>query len=161
MYAVGNSHKDGYWKRTVIHYNGSTWSEVPTGNGVTLMSPWGSAADDITAAGSFGSIMRYKEWVEGEGPDWKQIGGPTEKTLNAMWGSSGSNIFAVGYNGVIAHYDGTEWSVRETATPNDLYGIWGSAGTGVYAVGDNGKIFAYTGDVDGDGELDERIIVQK
>ena len=76
---------------------------------------------------------------------------PTEKTLNAMWGSSGSNIFAVGYKGVIAHYDGAEWSVRETATPNDLYGIWGSSETGVYAVGDNGKIYEYTGDIDNDG----------
>ena len=52
---------------------------VPTGNGVTLMSPWGSATDDITAAGSFGSIMRYKEWVAGEGPEWKQIGGPQKR----------------------------------------------------------------------------------
>ena len=75
VYAVGNSHKEEYWKRTVIHYDGISWEEVPTGNGVTLMSPWGSATDDITAAGSFGSIMRYKEWVEGEGAEWKQIGG--------------------------------------------------------------------------------------
>ena len=44
VYAVGNSHKDGYWKRTVNYYNGSTWEEVQTGNGVSLMSPWGSAA---------------------------------------------------------------------------------------------------------------------
>ena len=24
VYAVGNSHMDGYWKRTVLHYNGTS-----------------------------------------------------------------------------------------------------------------------------------------
>ena len=73
---------------------------VETGNGVTLMSPWGESADDMWAVGSFGGILRY------DGVDWKQTGGPTESTLNAMWGEPGGDIFAVGYGGVIAQYDG-------------------------------------------------------
>ena len=91
-----------------------------------------------------------------DGIEWKQMGGPTEKTLNAMWGSSGDNIFAVGYNGVIARYDGTKWTIREPEenSRHDLYGIWGVSSTEVYAVGDNGKVFVYTGDVDDDGVPD-------
>ena len=33
--------------------------------------------------------MRYREWVDGEGPDWKQVGGPTEKTFKWDVGNIG------------------------------------------------------------------------
>ncbi len=151
VYAVGNSDFDDYWKRTVLHYYEGSWHTEDAGNGVPLMSSWGSSATDIKSAGSFGGLIEYN------GTGWKQTGGPTEKTFNAMWGSSSTNIFAVGYGGVIAHYDGTRWSIREPkptppATPDDLYGVWGvSSPIRVYAVGDNGKIYSYNGDVDGDG----------
>ncbi len=144
VYAVGNSHMDEYWKRTVIHYDGSTWSLVETGNGITLMSAWGKSATDVKAVGCFGSIMSFN------GTDWKQSGGPTEKTFNAMWGEPGGEIFAVGSGGVIAHYDGEDWCVRKTDSGNELYGIWGATSTNIFAVGDKGTVIAYSGDVDGD-----------
>jgi len=35
---------------------------------------------------------------------------PGEEWLLDVWGSSAENVFAVGYDGVILHYDGSEWS---------------------------------------------------
>ena len=44
---------------------------------------------------------------------------------------------------------------RKPDVSHDLYGIWGASSTEVYAVGDSGKIFTYTGDMDGDGVMDD------
>ncbi len=65
--------------------------------------------------------------------------------LFGVWGSSGSNVFAVGADGVILHFDGTNWGAMTSDTNVALFGAWGSSDSDVFAVGSNGVILHYDG----------------
>jgi len=44
---------------TILHWNGSAWSPVPSGVREILLGIWGAAADDVWAVGSDGVILRH------------------------------------------------------------------------------------------------------
>jgi hypothetical protein len=48
-------------KGTLLHYDGSAWSQVESSTGDSLKSIWGSQPYDIYAAGSAGAIVHYLE----------------------------------------------------------------------------------------------------
>lgn len=67
------------------------------------------------------------------------------KHFSAIWGSAANDVFAVGTNGLISHYDGSQWQEMESNSVSDLNGIWGSSSTEVFAVGEGGVILHYEG----------------
>jgi hypothetical protein len=64
----------------------------------------------------------------------------TTYTLEAVWGSSASDVYAVGANGLILHYDGTQWALQPSGTRATLRAVFGASAGDVYAVGDSGKV---------------------
>ena len=59
--------------------------------------------------------------------------------LNELWGSSSTDVFAVGDEGVILHYDGTDWTATYH-TDQTLLGIWGPNAGEAFATGNAGTI---------------------
>ncbi|NJO15313.1 MAG: choice-of-anchor D domain-containing protein [Thioploca sp.] len=60
--------------------------------------------------------------------------------FNAVWGSAANDVFAVGREGLIFHYDGSQWREMDTGMINSevfyhLRDIWGTSSTDVFAVG--------------------------
>jgi hypothetical protein len=51
----------------------------------------------------------------------------------------------VGNDGVILHFNGTDWTLMESGTSEWLYGIWGSDPCHLFAVGSSGTILHYDG----------------
>ncbi len=55
------------------------------------------------------------------------------------------NIYAVGDNGLIAHFDGQNWSEFEPVTSEDLLSVYINDGNEGWAVGKNGTLLKYNG----------------
>jgi len=100
---------------------------------------WGTAADDVFAVGTGGTIVHY------DGEQWSLMESRTTRCLNAVWGVSASDVYAVGNNGTILHYNGNIWESMIGKNDQDLSDIWGLSPEEVYAVGENLSLFRYDG----------------
>jgi hypothetical protein len=144
---------------TILHYDGSTWTQQLSLPEIELQSVWGAAANDVFAVGSHiqstaGAIMHF------DGTAWTEMTGPSLPPLSdavimwrSVWGSSGHDVYAVGARyqtaatpttgllrptALVAHYDGTSWSEVELPSGNDreILDVWGTSASNVYLVGD-------------------------
>ena len=132
--------------------------EGPAGGDIAVLiyDMWGSSATDVFAVGLL--VLGIGYWqpyvLHYDGKDWVRMSLPPEESVYvtpyAVWGSSGSDVYAVGVylppdagpgeeRGVIAHYDGHQWTevLREPNLGFDH--IWGSSATDVYATGSSGN----------------------
>ncbi|HWP38050.1 MAG TPA: Ig-like domain-containing protein [Gemmatimonadales bacterium] len=104
---------------------------------------WGSSGQDVFVTGR-GIILHF------DGSTWTTQSSPTTMDLHAVWGTSPTDVFAVGggatdVGGVVAHYDGTGWSVVHRPD-NPQRRVWSAAPNDVFAVGDPGsQILHYNG----------------
>ena len=77
---------------------------------------------------------------------WDIENSPTTVTLNDVWGASANEVFAVGAEETILHFNGTDWSLKQTQIDGaNFHDVWGSTATNVLAVGDSGMILRYDG----------------
>jgi hypothetical protein len=132
VYVVGDS-------GLIIHYDGSTWSEMNSGTTNDLWGVWGISEMNIFTVGHQGTILHYN------GSMWYTMNSNTTENLYGIWGSSESDIFAVGYSGTILHYNGSAWTEMNSTTSESLLDIWGRLGMDVFAVGASGIILHYDG----------------
>jgi hypothetical protein len=121
----------------VLHFNGSNWTEMPSGTSYSLNAVWGSSGSDVFAVGWQGAIIHY------DGSEWRMMDSGITEGLHDVWGTSATNVFAVGSNGVILHYDGSDWNRMSSPTANYLEAVWGSSEDNVFAVGEYGTILHY------------------
>ncbi len=119
--------------------NFTTWNSMSSGTTKNLNSIWGTAPDNIFAAGSSGTILHY------DGTIWASMSSGTTSNLYGLWGAGSDDIFVVGEAGVVLHYDGSAWTSMNSGTTSDLYGIWGFSRSDVFAVGEAGAILHYNG----------------
>ena len=92
----------------ILHFDGTEWTkmQLPDKNKVNCL--WGTASDNIYAAGEKGAIFHY------DGIDWSAMKSETEERLNSIWGSSENDIYIVGGsehtgNHIILHFNGEKW----------------------------------------------------
>ena len=66
----------------IVHYDGSTWTEMTSGTSEPLYGIWGSAWDNVYAVGESGTLLHY------DGSIWSALdSGTTEKRID-IWGAS-------------------------------------------------------------------------
>ena len=108
---------------------------------VALTSVWGSGKDDVWAAGSLGTVVRW------DGASWAAHSIPTTYTLFGLWGSGHSNLWAV--SSVTTTFHGTrasDGSVTWSSLPgvpvpvsSDLYpalaSVWGLSSADIWIAG--------------------------
>ncbi|MDM8558746.1 choice-of-anchor D domain-containing protein [Candidatus Parabeggiatoa sp. HSG14] len=121
----------------IIHYDGQIWSSMLSDNSNRLFGIWGSAGSDVLAVGEEATILGY------DGQNWTVSNGIYTE-LNDIWGTANNNVFVAG-SGVIAHYDGNDWTSNYTAPSQIFRGIWGSAYNDIFAVGGAGRVIHYNG----------------
>ncbi|HBI14961.1 MAG TPA: hypothetical protein DDY20_05530 [Desulfobulbaceae bacterium] len=137
---------------TILCYDGSSWTNMISKTNAQLEDVWGSSETDVFAVGDASMVgtTRYYTVLHFNGTDWSRMGGtpvvPADQSgrLKGIWGSSASNIWAVGDDGIILHYNGSNWTSVTRARAR-LYDIWGSSSTNIYAVGLFGTILRYNG----------------
>ncbi len=123
VFAVGLESNSPIWlfsdEPIIVHFDGISWSEMPSPAEHELWGIWGSSAADVFAVGSEGNILHYN------GLGWSAMASGTTWDLYGVWGASSSDVFAVGFLGTILHYDGQAWSAMDSGTTTTLWGVGG------------------------------------
>jgi hypothetical protein len=159
IWAVGNFYNtasDVYEQTLIEHWNGTSWSVVPSPNpgaaynflyGIEVIS-----ANDIWAVGGFRNTSGAEQTLieHWNGSHWSVVTSPSpgaNGTLRGIAVVSARNIWAVGsfYNTsgaeqtLIEHWNGSHWSVVTSPNPgsahNVLYGIAVASARNIWAVG--------------------------
>ncbi len=137
------------------HWNGTSWSVIPSPNVATLDYVRGVTAvssSDIWAVGAYAnSGSGFQSLVEHwNGTSWSAVSSPNPGTSDTepigVDAISSSDVWTVGgYNSgtvngsLTEHWDGTSWSVVSSPSPgaggNHLYGVTAVSSNDVWAVG--------------------------
>jgi FG-GAP-like repeat/FG-GAP repeat len=164
IWVVGNQVADTQTPLQAEHWNGSSWTLVPTpnvGSGAReLNGADGVASSDVWAVGASSGTTanRYKTLVEHwNGSQWQVVASPNVgtnnfDTLTSVDASSNTSAWAVGSyrtpaslgketlrNTLIERWNGTSWSVVPSPNPgtlsNSLLGVAAIGPSNVWAVG--------------------------
>jgi hypothetical protein len=137
----GSLVQGGYEDRTILHYNGSSWSGQ-NGNVLgTFNDIWGISGSIVFAVGDGGVIAK----TTNNGTDWTDGTSGTLHDLHGVWGNSSSNFYAVGESGTILHFNGSGWSTVTSGTVNRLNAVWGNSANNIFVVGEDGTILHFDG----------------
>ena len=100
---------------------------------VSFTSVWGSAADDVYVGGGSGRghmLLHY------DGTGWQEQTFPRGNgVIWGLWGTAADDIVAATSSGMVAHYNGTEWSRIKLPDSAPIFDIWGAGSDRLFAVG--------------------------
>jgi hypothetical protein len=124
---------DDVWagSQIVLHFDGASFTPVPTPPIGLVADFWGFAPDDLYAV-SGASLLRW------DGSSWSAVdfaGAIAPTDLQAIWGTSDDDLWlGDSLNGQVFHWNGTAWtsSITQTVEVTDL---WGASQSAIYASG--------------------------
>lgn len=155
VWAVGSDALDGTGP-TVIHFDGESWSRIPTGEAQgNLWWVFGFADGPVYMGGEQGVILRH--WPESAGGDgsFTKLSTPGTGTVFGIWGATPDDVWAVGgdsseIGGFAWRLAGDSW-VAEPALPADvtqsaaIWKVFGTAADDAWLVGSNGVSLHWDG----------------
>lgn len=121
----------------LMHFDGSTWTEIPTPVTGWVADFWGVAPDNLWAVVS-SSPDAVIHW---DGTSWTkqyEVAGEHD-ALHAVWGSSSSDVWVAGDAngpGLAIHWDGLAWTQHALGDRRDVRDLWGSGPADVWAIGE-------------------------
>ncbi|HEX6369056.1 MAG TPA: hypothetical protein VF006_08985 [Longimicrobium sp.] len=129
VYAVGYGYDDSTGNQIphVYRWDGSTWTEMPTGQPTgQLAGVWGTSPDDLWVVGSM--VLRWdgETWTRQYVHEWAD-------SYSDVWGTGPDDVFLAG--GRVAHWNGTAWSSIYPRLNYQGTGVWGTGPNDVYVVG--------------------------
>jgi hypothetical protein len=153
VWAVGDERPAGGTYSTLVeHWNGSTWSIVPSPNAgassTHLSSVAAVSANDAWAVGNSGSFGANRTVIEHwDGNAWSIVASPNptgNDSLTAVAAVNATDVWAVGRQGsvnqtLVERWDGSAWSVVPSPNigthDNTLNSVVPVSATDVWAVG--------------------------
>ena len=151
IWAVGisvNSSQLGPDQTLIEHWDGTSWSIVPSPNVGTLDNRLNGvaavSASDIWAVGNyFNSNFYYKTLIEHwDGTSWSVVSSPNpganNNNLSGVAAISSSDVWAVGGSPrgtLIEQWNGTNWSIVSSPRLGDLFSVAVVSATNIWAVG--------------------------
>jgi uncharacterized protein (TIGR03118 family) len=154
IWAVGDSTASGTAQALAVHFNGTSWSVVPTSTLAASSSELAGvaavASNNVWAVGSQTVSGTSNTLIEHwDGTSWSVVTSPTPSgggSLTAVTAISSTDVWAVGIQSqisgdVVEHWDGTRWTLVSspafTGASDILRGISADASNDVWAVGDS------------------------
>ncbi len=132
---VWGSGPDDVWtvgvEGTVLHYDGTEWSQVRGGMGRELYGLHGFPSGTVYAAGASIVLRSY-------GSGWDIVVADKDSPHHAIWGESENDLFVVGggINYIMRIRTGGRWSGQDVPGGWGTYrGVWGSKSSDVFAGG--------------------------
>nr|WP_298057693.1 hypothetical protein [uncultured Halomonas sp.] len=122
------------------------WQRMKVPTNLPLHSLWGPDVDQLIAVGWMGSVLHFDgtEWQQRRGgvvDDNGRFAACAENTpLFAIDGNANGQAWAVGDDGMILHFDGSEWAIEPTPTQINLRAVVCSPKGTVYAAGGEGTV---------------------
>ena len=151
-WAVGEqSNIDSRHDTLIEHWDGRTWTVVPSPNGPyprsVLFGVWTDSATDAWAVGQTGdNFVLIEHW---DGAEWTVSDAPPIDGwtfVSQVWGTGPNNVWAVGntsndtpWQSLVLHWDGMAWS--RITSPNEpgantyVFAVDGTSRSDVWAVG--------------------------
>lgn len=130
----------------ILHWDGTAWTQVPSGTGEDLVSLWGRGPDDIVAVGgrSLGVVGRW------DGTAWTFDALERVSGLNGSWMAEDGTVLVNGVGGRLIRIapNSLDFVDVTTTTRNTLHGMWAASDGPAFAVG--GSLLRnppYVGDV--------------
>jgi hypothetical protein len=119
----------------VLHWDGTTWSELFVGASDDLISVWGTSTNNVVAVGGRGNGI-ISVW---NGSQWRTQSLAPLPGLNGVWLRSPTVAHAAGANGVLVRIDLRDRSVSQFYGPvsMDFHSVFGDASGRLTAVGGN------------------------
>ncbi len=144
----------------IEHWNGNTWSIIPSPNPGTstnsLYAIAGVAYNDVWAAGHY-YVYNTNRWYTSiehwNGSTWTTVSSPNVAGSNYLEGLAvvaSNDVWAVGHSGdspgrtLVLHWDGSAWSIVPSPNSNDSNGsnvlnaVAAGSSTNIWAVGSVG-----------------------
>lgn len=144
----------------ILHWDGNTWSTAMQGSSTVALfemyGVWGTSSTDVWAVGNE-NRAHYdgNSWSLEQCPLLSTSAYAAGDTLTACqpgllggWSSSATDAWAIGgvtggmrefyMYGSIEHWDGTKWTMSDSAAANGISAIWGTGPNNVWAVGASG-----------------------
>jgi hypothetical protein len=142
--------------------DGASWCTVETNVSpfYVLKAVWGTAKNDVWAAGSGGAVAHY------DGTTWTPIASGVKNTFNAVWGSGPDDVYLVGGVDAIFHTTGFHGGAATlTPRPFETDGtvssridtVWGSSSADVRL----GMEFFFFYDTNGDPQSGIQLALSK
>jgi hypothetical protein len=121
----------------VIHWDGTSWSEVPFPAQSRLSAVWAGARDDAWAASRDANALYH--W---DGKVWQLHSMHPASNIGSLWGSGPRDVWASGV--ALLHWDGVSWTDLNLTVPA-LHAVWFANATSGWAVGRDGVILHWDG----------------
>ncbi|NLY58838.1 MAG: glycosyl hydrolase [Gammaproteobacteria bacterium] len=143
----------------VLRYTGASddsspqWQRQSVPTQLPLHGIWGNRADQLIAVGWMGTVLHFDgdQWQQRRGAivdDNGRFAACVENTpLFAIDGNEQGQAWAVGDDGLILHFDGSDWHQEVSPTRANLRAVACAANGRVYAAGGDGTVLMR--DVDG------------
>ena len=138
VWAVG----EGYWgeggSATVLHFDGTSWSQFPSTAYGWMEDVSAVASDDIWGCGNDQANSAVLYHYDGSSWSAQRLEG-----VQDLWGihaRASDDVWAVGKGGTVLHYNGNNWANLSGATSEDLIGVVAPHPGMVWLVGANGLI---------------------
>src|SRR6266700_3070141 len=149
VWAVGYYYPDNSSPENtlIIHWDGSSWSMVPSPSGI-LSSVTAISSSDAWAVGYGYDVTITMHW---DGTSWTTVPSPNPSNpfynvLESVAEVSSNDVWAVGYGydvTITMHWDGTSWTTVPSPNPSSSYNVLDSVATvssnDVWAVGYDGN----------------------
>ena len=131
---------------TILSYapTTATWTKVssPTTNNLF-------AVDGVSSS----VLSLYYLWPVGDSVVLANAGAPNlfqtqwsgGPAFRSVWFYASNAAFAVGVGGVIAGFDGNNWTTYTSPVTEQLNGVWMASSSEAYAVGQSGSVLQYDG----------------
>lgn len=117
--AVWGSSATDVWVvgETVLHYDGTSWTEVAGFSGKSLYDVWGTDASDIWLVGTSGRIHHY------DGSKWSEVASGVTQTLRTVAGTGRNDVWIGGQSGLLLRWNGTAWSKVSAPASFDIISV--------------------------------------
>ncbi len=153
VWAVGTATPTGAAQTFIEHFNGQTWSVVPSPNASTrnnlLVAVAAVSANDVWAVGDFQTDRNVFQTLteHWDGKTWRIVPSPSGPGLQAgllsVSALSSTNVWAGGDSGtatLLERWNGTRWTVVPSPSPpatqfNPVFGLAPVSAGNIWAVG--------------------------
>ena len=153
LYSIWGSSASDVWavgeSGSIVHWDGTVWTQVPSGEHGPLRGVWASGARDAWAVGDNAVIVRW------DGTTWSPPPGvpTTGFHWRAVWGTGPTDLWIVGDDtsvstpdgdgGAMMHWNGAAWT--KYSGPQSLGALWGTGPNDVWGLGDAHGLFHWDG----------------
>ncbi|MFT7621952.1 MAG: NADH:ubiquinone oxidoreductase subunit 5 (subunit L)/multisubunit Na+/H+ antiporter MnhA subunit [Myxococcota bacterium] len=139
----------------LLEYSGDDWQRIDMpftdmrrGTASQKVMP---GLRDITVddSGNGWAVSEYATIYKRTAGQWANVWQAEPKLmsrhLNGVWAASESDVWFVGERGLVVHFDGTDYSVKDAGTLATLHAVAGASANEVYLAGAGGTIVTWDG----------------